>query len=158
MPSTISRASSGALERRLDHQRYVVSLGITPKTLSDVVDEFYIRIRAHRSLGPVFEEQIGDDWTDHLNKMKSFWISVALNAGSYSGKPVVTHKALKNVNANHFDEWLSLFYETVSDVIGSNDAVAFLNERAEKMAVNFKRAMGLVQPSNPEQSTQRPNS
>lgn len=143
MPSEHSRASSAAIERRLAHQRHVVSLGITPDVLSRIVDEFYNRARAHAILGPVFEDKIGENWGSHLEKMKAFWVSVALNAGGYSGKPVVTHKALTMVSTVHFGIWLGLFRQTVQDITGSDEAVTFLNERAEKMATNFKRAMGL---------------
>lgn len=142
-PSEHSRASASALERRLAHQRNVISMGLTPDMLSKIVDEFYIRVRNHAILGPVFEDRIGDDWGPHLIKMKLFWESVALNSGTYSGKPVVTHKALTNVTNIHFSIWLGLFRQTVRDITGSKEATEFLNGRALKMATNFKKAMGI---------------
>ena len=80
--------------------------------------------------------------------MKSFWISIALNAGTYSGKPVVVHQALKRVQPWHFGIWLGLFRQTVSDVTGSEEAVAFLGERAERMANTIRKSMFREMPQN----------
>ncbi|MEM7173113.1 MAG: group III truncated hemoglobin [Pseudomonadota bacterium] len=127
--------------RRLDHQRRVLDLGLSPTVLSSIVDEFYYRVRSNPVLAPIFEAKVGNNWDQHLVKMKSFWISVALNAGTYSGKPVTAHIPLNNVQPWHFDIWLGLFRQTVLDVTGSTEAVDFMMVRAEKMANNLKGAM-----------------
>lgn len=135
------QTSPRALERRLHQQLDVLALSLDPEVLAAIVDEFYARVRAHPVLGPLFTEPIGDRWPEHLEKMKSFWISVALNAGTYSGKPVAAHQPLKGVQPWHFGIWLGLFSQTVRDVTGSAAAVKFLGERAERIANTLRKSM-----------------
>lgn len=130
-----------AHRRRLDHQRAILNLGLSPDVLSDIVDEFYLRVRAHPMLASTFEKKLGENWDHHLDKMKAFWISVALNAGTYSGKPVVAHTALQGVQPVYFVMWLELFKQTILDITNSQEACDFLMNRAEKMANTFKKAM-----------------
>ena len=127
--------------KRLDHQRQILELGLSPDVLAEIVDTFYLRVRAHPVLSRPFEEKIGGNWEPHLEKMKTFWVSVALNAGTYSGKPVIAHKALTGAKPVHFGIWLGLFRQTALDVTGSQEACDFLMHRAEKMARTFKTAM-----------------
>ncbi|MEP4193426.1 MAG: group III truncated hemoglobin [Sneathiella sp.] len=134
-------SKNAAHRKRLDHQRAVLDLGLSPDALSDIVDEFYGRVRAHPVLAPIFEEKIGARWESHLETMKAFWLSVALNAGTYAGKPVMVHKALGRVTPAHFDIWLGLFQQTVLDVTRSQEACDFLMKRAIKMSDTFKKAM-----------------
>ena len=134
-------STNAAHRKRLDHQRAILDLGLSPDVLSDIVDEFYRRVRAHPVLAPIFEEKIGNDWGPHLKTMKAFWLSVALNAGIYAGKPVIVHKALGRVKPAHFDIWLGLFQQTVLEVTHSEGASDFLMRRAEKMSGTFKKAM-----------------
>ncbi|WP_299736492.1 group III truncated hemoglobin [uncultured Roseobacter sp.] len=118
-------------------------MGLTPEAISEIVEVFYVRIRAHPILAPVFNDSIGDNWRPHLTKMKSFWLSFALNAGTYAGKPNEAHKTLTGVTSAHFGIWMGLFRQTVRDVTGSEDATAYLETRAQRMAASFKKAMGL---------------
>lgn len=136
-----ARTSPRALERRLQQQQDVLAFGLDPDVLCTIVDEFYARVRAHAILGPLFAEPIGDRWPEHLEKMKSFWISVALSAGTYSGKPVAAHQPLENIQPWHFGIWLGLFRQTVSDLTGSEEAVAFLGKRAERIANTLRKSM-----------------
>ncbi len=82
-----------AEERRAEIQANAARLGIDDAFISDLVETFYARVRAHPRLGPIFNGEI-DDWPAHLAKLKDFWASVALNAGRYSGKPVPAHMKL----------------------------------------------------------------
>ncbi len=136
-----SSASPQALERRQRHQQKVLGMGLTPEVLGEIVDVFYLRVRAHPILAPLFADPIGDRWEAHLATMKSFWQSVALNLGTYSGKPVVVHERLADVRPWHFGIWLGLFRETVLDVTGSAQAVNFLAGRATRIANTLARSM-----------------
>ncbi len=136
-----ARTSPEALERRLKHQSSVLEIGITPAMLDEIVEEFYTRVKAHTILGPLFAEPIGDRWPEHLEKMKSFWTSVALNAGTYSGKPVPVHQELISVEPWHFELWLDLFKQTVRDTTKSDEATDFLMFRAERIATRLQMAM-----------------
>ena len=90
----MSETVRSASERRMEIQRRANAIGIDEAYISLLVDEFYRRVRSDSILGPIFEEAIGDRWDHHLPRMKSFWASVALNAGTYSGQPVPAHKKL----------------------------------------------------------------
>ena len=135
------RVSPEALERRHKHQSEVMKIGISPDVINEIVEEFYARVSAHEVLAPLFVDPIGDRWSEHLQKMKSFWMSVALNAGTYSGKPVLAHQALKSVEPWHFDLWLDLFRETVRDITSSEAATDYFMARADRIAMTLNTAM-----------------
>ncbi|GHB40021.1 globin [Pseudovibrio japonicus] len=136
-----AQASPEAIKRRLKQQSAVLEMGITPEVLEEIVEEFYARVKAHPVLRPLFDEPIDDRWPEHLEKMKSFWLSIALNAGTYSGKPVPAHQVLKTVEPWHFDIWLDLFQRTVQDITQSEAATEFLTGRAARIGKTLKTAM-----------------
>ena len=127
--------------RRAEIQRRANVIGIDEAYISLLVDEFYRRIRADETLGPIFEEAIGDRWDYHLPRMKSFWASVALNAGTYSGQPVPAHKNLSQVEQSHFQTWLALFRQTLQDTAPTPEAVDYFMERANRIAESLQLAM-----------------
>lgn len=127
--------------RRAEIQRRANVIGIDEAYISLLVDEFYRRIRADETLGPIFEEAIGDRWDYHLPRMKSFWASVALNAGTYSGQPVPAHKKLSQVEQSHFQTWLALFRQTLQDTAPTPEAVDYFMERANRIAESLQLAM-----------------
>ena len=130
-----------AQERRAATQRHANAIGIDETYISLLVDEFYVRIRADAVLGPIFEGAIGDRWDHHLPRMKSFWASVALNAGTYSGQPVPVHKKLTQVEEAHFTHWLALFRRTLEDTAPGAEAVDYFMERANRIAESLQLAM-----------------
>jgi hemoglobin len=127
--------------RRAEIQRRANVIGIDEAYISLLVDEFYRRIRADETLGPIFEEAIKDRWDYHLPRMKSFWASVALNAGTYSGQPVPAHKKLSQVEQSHFQTWLALFRQTLQDTAPTPEAVDYFMERANRIAESLQLAM-----------------
>lgn len=133
--------ATSAHERRAQIQANAAAIGIDEAYVSQLVDAFYIRIRAHDVLGPIFEEVIGDNWDPHLARMKAFWTSVALNAGTYSGKPVPVHRKLTRVEPGHFDIWLGLFRQTLADTAPSEAAIGYFMERANRIAESLQLAM-----------------
>ena len=130
-----------AHQRRVEIQRRANAIGIDEAYISTLVDEFYRRVRAHDILGPIFNAAIGDRWDHHLPRMKSFWASVALNAGTYSGQPVPAHRKLTGVQKEHFDIWLAIFRQTLEDTAATPDAVNYFMERAERIAESLQLAM-----------------
>lgn len=130
-----------AEERRAEIQANAASLGIDEAYISLLVETFYGRIRAHELIGPIFETAIGKDWDSHLETMKAFWASVALNAGRYSGKPVLAHKRHTSIQSWHFKIWLALFEQTLKDTSPTPGAVTYFMERAERIAQSLQLAM-----------------
>ncbi|MEB8386974.1 group III truncated hemoglobin [Rhodobacteraceae bacterium KMM 6894] len=128
-------------QRRAEIRAAAEDMGIDAAYLSLMVDTFYARIRADARLGPIFEDAIGDSWEPHLARMKDFWASVALNAGSYSGKPVAVHQKIEGVERADFDRWLGLFRGTLQDTAPTAEAVEYLMVRAERIAHSLSMAM-----------------
>jgi len=67
------------------------AIGIDEAFVSKLVDTFYGRVLEHPELGPVFDARLSGRWPEHMEKMKSFWSSVAFRSGAYGGKPVQAH-------------------------------------------------------------------
>ncbi|MEQ1697503.1 MAG: group III truncated hemoglobin [Hyphomicrobiaceae bacterium] len=99
--------------------------GIDHAMIHRVVHTFYDRVRADALLGPVFGARI-TDWEPHLANMCRFWSSVTLKTGIYSGSPMQRHAPLP-VDAAHFDRWLELFTQTVTEVCPPAAAAVFLD-------------------------------
>lgn len=116
------------------------AIGIDEAFISRLVDEFYARVRLNPHLGPVFEAAV-DDWPEHLAKLKQFWASVALNAGTYEGRPMQAHLRLKTIEPAHFGEWLYLFEQTLRDIATDEAAVEYFMIRANRIGESFKLAL-----------------
>jgi len=130
-----------ALERRKIIQQNALNMGINDEFISKLVDTFYDHVRKHDRLGPIFDDIIGDNWTPHLLKMKSFWSSVAMNSGTYSGQPVPVHRKLTNVREADFDIWLSLFEKTLIEIAPTEEVIPYFMERAARIAQSLQLAM-----------------
>jgi hemoglobin len=134
-------AIASAHERRAEIQSRAAAMGIDEAFISTLVDRFYTRVRAQPLIGPIFEHAIGDNWDRHLDRMKAFWASVALNAGLYSGRPVPVHQKLTEVQPWHFNIWLALFRQTLEEVAPTPEAVDYMMVRADRIAESLKLAM-----------------
>jgi len=139
--TTVPPARSFAEDKRAEIRASAAAIGINEAYISRLVECFYVRIRADASLGPIFENRIGDQWDPHLARMKAFWASVALNAGAYSGRPVPVHQRLDGVTRRHFAHWLELFRETLTETAPSAEAVEYFMSRAERIAASLQMAM-----------------
>lgn len=129
-----------AEERRQDILDQAAALGIDETYTSVLVETFYTSVRAHPILGPVFETAI-QDWPPHLATMKKFWASVALGAGTYSGKPVPAHAKHRHIQPWHFNLWLALFEQTLRDTAPTPGAIPWFMDRAERIAQSLQFAM-----------------
>lgn len=130
-----------AKERRAKIRAHAAAMGIDEAYISRLVDAFYTQIRQHDVLGPIFNMAIGDNWDHHLPRMKHFWASVALNSGTYSGRPVPVHQKLTQVRAEHFAIWLALFRQTLIQTGASREATDYFMVRAERIAESLQLAM-----------------
>lgn len=129
-----------AEERRRAIQENAARLGIDDAFISQLVETFYARVRAHPRLGPIFNGEI-DDWPDHLSKLNDFWASVAMNAGRYSGKPVPAHMKLEGIRREDFGLWLGLFHRTLEEIAPGEETVIYFMQRAERIAQSLQLAM-----------------
>ncbi len=101
-----------------------------------LVDSFYRKVSDDVLLGPIFRERLGNDWLPHLQKMYTFWQTLLLQEHTYNGAPFPPHARLP-VDERHFNEWLSLFSQTVDDLFAGEKAEE-AKWRAGKMAEMFQ--------------------
>jgi hemoglobin len=129
----VERHHAHALRTRAEKRAHAEGLGVDAEFVSSFVDAFYARIRADELLGPIFAKKI-HDWDDHLGRMKGFWRSVLFSSGEYSGNPMVKHVAIPGLDKAHFAHWLELFYATLRDLGGNDEAVELVGSRARMIA------------------------
>lgn len=134
---TTPQTSTGALAARQKIRDDAAAIGIDEAFISRLVEEFYDRVRRHERLGPMFDGVV-TDWPEHLDKLKAFWASVALNAGTYSGRPMQAHMRVPAIEPAHFGEWLYLFEQTLRDLAPDEAAVDYFMVRASRIGESFK--------------------
>lgn len=122
-----------AAQARRAKSEHAAALGIDEAVISDLVETFYARVRDDSLLGPIFAARIGD-WPVHLEKMKNFWASIAIESGRFHGNPMQKHIAIGSLERRHFDRWLALFDGAVEDAVPRGEARAFFRERAARIA------------------------
>ena len=85
---------------KLDH--------VSEDGIRQLVDAFYVKVRADPELAPIFARAIPGDWQPHLTKMYAFWSSVMLATGRYKGNPVAKHLVIPGMKPELFERWLAL--------------------------------------------------
>ncbi len=119
-------------------------------TFEDVqllVNEFYAKVQQDHLIGPIFNAQIKDKWPIHLEKMYRFWQTVLLDTHTYSGAPFAPHAFLP-IGKEHFEKWLALFKETVSEHFEGTKADEAI-WRAERMAEMFQHKINFIKNHKP---------
>ena len=115
--------------------------GITEASIAVLIDRFYTAIRRDPVLGPVFEAAIAEDeWPRHLATMRSFWSSVMLASGRYSGNPVSVHRAVRGLERPMFLRWLALFEATAAELFAPDQAALFA-DKANRIATSLQLAI-----------------
>ncbi|GAA6208312.1 hypothetical protein NBRC116601_16050 [Cognatishimia sp. WU-CL00825] len=99
---------------------------ITPAQIDQVVARFYMRIRQHSVLGPVFAAHIQhEEWPAHEEKIARFWRNAILKERCYAGNPMRVHMQTSDVQPAHFDDWLALFDEVLHAQLPQDTARSF---------------------------------
>lgn len=109
---------------------------LTFKDIKTLVDSFYGKVRVDSLLAPIFNNVIQDRWSEHLEKMYTFWQTVLLKEHTYYGSPFAPHAQLP-LTKEHFDRWLQLFFETINEHFEGEKAEE-ARWRANKMAEMFQ--------------------
>ncbi len=115
-------------------------------TIEDVkllVDSFYGKIRKDDLLAPIFNERIGDRWSQHLEKMYKFWQTILLQEHTYFGSPFTPHAQLP-VDHQHFEKWIAIFSATVDELFVGEKAIE-AKWRGAKMAEMFEQKIKYYQ-------------
>lgn len=108
-------------------------------TLEDIkllVNRFYDNVRKDELLADIFNNKIEDRWPQHLEKMYCFWQTVLLEEHTYYGSPFLPHAKLP-IDAEHFERWLKLFYETVDSLFEGEKATR-AKWQGQRMAEMFQ--------------------
>lgn len=108
-------------------------------TLEDIkllVNRFYDNVRKDELLADIFNKKIEDRWPQHLEKMYCFWQTVLLEEHTYYGSPFLPHAKLP-IDAEHFERWLKLFYETVDSLFEGEKATR-AKWQGQRMAEMFQ--------------------
>jgi hemoglobin len=109
-----------------------------------LVDAFYARVLEDDLLRPVFVEVASLDFEKHMPTMYSFWGSILLGSGTYTGAPFPAHaKLLPHITVEHFDRWLEHFVATVDEHFKGEKA-EMAKDRAKSIAFIFRMKMGML--------------
>ncbi|MEH6757352.1 MAG: group III truncated hemoglobin [Parasphingorhabdus sp.] len=126
-------AHPDSIAAREEKAHHAAALGITEERITEMVDNFYGRIRKDALLGPIFSSKISN-WPVHLARMVDFWTSIAIESGRFRGNPMIKHIAIPDIEKRHFDHWLTLFEQTLEEIMPQASARQFLLERAQRIA------------------------
>ncbi|MAP96464.1 MAG: globin [Ponticaulis sp.] len=130
-----------AEERIAARQAEAAAMGVDEGFISELIEEFYTRVRQDALIGPIFENAIGDHWAPHLATMKDFWSSMVLATNRYDGRPLPKHMALPGLTPQHFEAWLALFYQTLKDIAPTQEAEDWFIDRAIRIAKSFQLSL-----------------
>lgn len=126
---------------------------ISAEDINRVVEKFYIRVRAHAELGPVFALYVADgDWPAHEAKIARFWRNAILREKSYSGNPMRVHVSRPEIEEGHFPQWLGLFHEVLKAELPSRTALQWAH-LAERIGKGFRT--GIVAMRQPKDAPPR---
>lgn len=106
------------------------------KDIELLVSEFYQKVKADETLGPVFTEVAKINWEKHLPLMCDFWENAILFTGSYQGNPMDLHTHLHKAMPLllvHFQKWNQLFINTVDSLFKGEKAL-LAKQRALKIS------------------------
>jgi hemoglobin len=109
---------------------------VSRSEVMELVDKFYLKVRADETIGFIFNDIAKVDWEKHLPVMYDFWESVLFYTASYTGNPMIAHRKLNNVfnlTPEHFSTWLKLFHATVDENF-SGEKAELAKQRATSIA------------------------
>jgi hemoglobin len=110
--------------------------------ITQLMTKFYVVMLANPTTAPVFAEI---DMQTHMPRIVSFWESMILGGGGYTGSPFEPHIPL-NLTTEHFEIWYETFCSCLdADYAGPN--VDMLKHRAHSIAYIFCHKLGLDAPT-----------
>ncbi|MCJ9428242.1 group III truncated hemoglobin [Kordiimonas marina] len=101
---------------------------------------FYDRVRAHKDLGPIFNERLDGHWAVHFKRLTDFWVTILLGTPAYKGNPFEVHQMLPDLTPELFTEWLTLFEQTAPEMLSPALAEKAV-ERAHRIADSLQQGL-----------------
>lgn len=111
----------------------------TREDVALMVNSFYDKVRQNAELKYFFDDVAQVDWTEHLPKLTSFWISLLFGEVGFKGNPMLTHILLNRkakLSPENFNTWLGLFEKNMDELFTGTRA-----EEAKKKARNIASLM-----------------
>ncbi len=115
----------------------------SPEAIKYMVDSFYQKVQADLLVGPIFTDVAQVDWSHHLPKMYAFWETIILGNNAYDGHPFRPHLLVNQkhtLTSGHFQRWLALFYETLSERF-TGETVEQVRQRATQIALVWSQKL-----------------
>lgn len=137
----MSNASPHAVAAREQKRKEAASLGIDDQFVSNLVEQFYSRVRDDAELGPVFAVRIAH-WPPHLEQMKRFWRSILFSSGEFVGSPMAKHIGIPELDRDLFVRWLKLFGDTLAE-LGSPAAREHVLGKARMIATSLLNGISI---------------
>ncbi|MDB4458961.1 group III truncated hemoglobin [bacterium] len=108
------------------------------KGILEFIRPFYMDIRQHQVLGPIFNAQI-QDWESHLVKIAEFWSLQTGGTSLYRGGFAGAHLKL-DLEPELFDIWLTLWDYNCQRQL-SPELAESMSAMAHEMARRLKRVI-----------------
>ena len=108
----------------------------TRQDIELLVNTFYDKVKKDDTIGFIFNQVIGEDWSHHLPIMYSFWETVLLQKAGYTGNPVKKHIDIDKqipLQDAHYQRWVSLWNETVDTLFEGANADEIKNRASLMM-------------------------
>lgn len=120
---------------------------INEENIELLVRRFYPEVLKNTTLAPFFTEALGQDihsekWEEHLLLLTEFWKFVALGYDEYNGNPLEPHTHLNGLSREAFEQWLSLFHQTV-DKCYIPSTGEYFKQKSSDIAGNFMRRLNI---------------
>jgi len=90
-----------------------------------LINSFYDKVKKDETIGFIFNNIIGDDWSHHLPIMYNFWDMVLFSKPGYGGNPTRAHVDMDKripLEQEHFDRWLELWNGTIDGLFTGENA------------------------------------
>ena len=95
-----------------------------------MIRSFYEKLLVDEQLGFIFTEIARIDLEQHFPHLFDFWENILIEANGYRRNVLQAHLDLNlkvALTAEHFQQWLRLFNETVDELFEGNSAQAAKN-------------------------------
>lgn len=101
-----------------------------------LMQSFYNRLLADKSIGYLFTDIAKIDMSHHLPLLVDFWDMVLFQSKTYQRNPMQVHLALNKkspLQKHHFDTWLRYFNDTMDELF-AGEIASMAKERALSIA------------------------
>ena len=114
--------------------------------IEKLLGNFYEKVKQDATIGLIFTDIVNVNWEEHIPMIADFWETILLDNPVYKKNAMEVHYNLNKkiqLQQEHFDRWLSLFYSTVNDMYEGKNATLAKN-RAQSIAATMLLKMNNI--------------